>query len=79
MLSRGALLRALHTATVAAITSTRRGSPTEVPLGIDEGLKGPSYVNLATFPQAALRRFVGTVEPAKMHEVCAALPIALDC
>lgn len=33
VLSRPSLIAALHTVTVAAITSTRRGSPTEVELG----------------------------------------------
>ena len=39
VLSRPALIDALHTVTVAAVTSTLRGSPTEVELGVEEGLK----------------------------------------
>jgi mRNA interferase MazF len=82
VLSRPALLSVLHTVTVAAITSTRRGSPTEVELGIEEGLKGPSCVNLChvfTVAQADLRQFVGTVGPGKMRAVCTALAIATAC
>jgi len=82
VLSRPALLSALHTVTVAAITSTRRGSPTEVELGVEEGLKGPSCVNLChvfTVAQADLRQFVGTVAPGKMTAGCRALAIAMDC
>jgi mRNA interferase MazF len=78
IISRPSLIAALHTVTVAAVTSTRRGSPTEVELGVEEGLKGPSCVNLCnvfTVVQADLRRFVGTVGPAKMHAVCRALEI----
>ena len=74
--------RALHTVTVAAVTSTRRGSPTEVELGVEEGLKGPCCVNLCnvfTVAQADLRQFVGTVGFAKMHAVCRALAIAAAC
>ena len=82
VLSRPALLAVLHTVTVAAVTSTRRGSPTEVELGVDEGLKGPCCVNLCnvfTVAQADLRQFVGTVGQAKMTAACRALAIATAC
>lgn len=82
VLSRPSLIGALHTVTVAAITSTRRGSPTEVDLGVEEGLKGPSCVNLChvfTVAQSDLRQFVGTVDPDRMRAVCAALGIATAC
>ncbi|MHC4507271.1 MAG: type II toxin-antitoxin system PemK/MazF family toxin [Planctomycetota bacterium] len=82
ILARPSLLRALHTATVAAVTSTLRGAPTEVQVGVDEGLKTTSCVNLCnvfTVRQSELTRFVGTVGPAKMHAICRALAIACDC
>lgn len=82
VLSRPALLEVLHTATVAAISSTIRGAPTEVLLGPEEGLKGPSAVNLVnlfTVPKAELRRFVGALSPEKMRRVCEALAIACGC
>lgn len=82
VLSRPALLSVLHTVTVATITSTRRGSPTEIELGVEEGLKGPSCVNLChvfTVAQADLRQLVGAVDPEKMKAVCAALAIATAC
>jgi mRNA interferase MazF len=82
VLSRGSLLESLHTATVVAITSALRGSPTEVRLGPDEGLKNDSCANLAnlfTVRQADLRRYVGFVAPAKMREVCRALVLACGC
>ncbi len=82
VLSRPSLLRLLHTATVAAITSTLRGSPTEIALGIEEGLKQPSCVNLCnlfTVRQNELRTFVGTVGPEKMAKVCEALAISCAC
>ena len=68
--------------TVAAITSTLRGSPTEVALGIDEGLKQESCANLCnvfTVPREKLRHFVGSVKPERMREVCRALAIATGC
>ncbi len=82
VLSRPSLIAALNTVTVAAITSTRRGSPTEVDLGVEEGLKGPCCVNLCnvfTVAQSDLRQFVGTVGSDKMREICRALSIATAC
>ena len=82
VLTRPALLDVLQTVTVAAVTSTLRGSPTEVALGADEGLKTTSCVNLCnvyTVRQSELRTFVGTLGPAKMRDVCRALAIACAC
>jgi mRNA interferase MazF len=82
ILARPALIQALHTVTVAAVTSTLRGAPTEVQVGVDEGLKTTSCVNLCnvfTVRQSELTRFVGTVGPAKMRAICRALAIAFDC
>jgi mRNA interferase MazF len=82
IVSRNALLEHLQTATVVAITSTQRGSPTEVGLGVDEGLKQPSCANLAnlfTVRQSDLKRYVGAVGAAKMQQVCRALVIACGC
>ena len=82
VLSRPSLIHLLHTVTVAAVASTLRGSPTEVELGIDEGLKGTSCVNLChifTVNQNELRMFVGSVGKEKMQQVCKALTIACAC
>lgn len=82
ILSRPSLIRHLHTVTVAAVTSTLRGSPTEVELGPEEGLKQVSCVNLCnlfTVRQSELRNFVGTVAPDKMRRICSALTIACAC
>jgi mRNA interferase MazF len=82
VLSRPSLIGSLDTVTVAAVTSTRRGAPTEVHVGADEGLKGPSCVNLCnvfTVPQQTLRTFVGSVGPETMRRVCDALAIACAC
>ena len=67
---------------VAPITSTIRGAPSEVIVGIDEGLKKDSAVNLdhvQTVEQASLKVFIGTVGPQKMMAVCRALAIATGC
>jgi len=81
-LSRPALIRVLNTVTVAAVTSTLRGSPTEVELGVEDGLKRVSCVNLCnifTVPQRELRTFVGTVGADRMERVCEAIAIACAC
>jgi mRNA interferase MazF len=82
ILSRQSLIRSLHTATVVAVTSTRRGAPTEVEVGVDEGLKKPSCANLCnifTVTQHELVRYVGSLAPEKMARVCRALVIATGC
>lgn len=82
VLSRPSLIGSLHTVTVATVTSTMRGSPTEVPLGTEEGLKTASCVNLCnifTVRQSDLRTFVGSLGPDKMRIVCRALSIACGC
>jgi mRNA interferase MazF len=82
VLSRPALIESLHTVTVAAVTSTRRGAPTEVDVGPDDGLKAPSCVNLCnvfTVRQSDLRTFVSALGPEQMARVCRALAVACDC
>ena len=82
VVSRDSLLEVLQTATVVAITSTRRGSPTEVHLGAEHGLKGESCANLTnvfTVRQADLRKWVGAVGDEKLEEICEALEIAVGC
>jgi mRNA interferase MazF len=82
VLTRPSLLRLLNTVTVVAITSSLRGAPTEVELGVEEGLKHPSCANLCnlfTVRQSELHTFLGTVGPRKMVAVCRALAIATGC
>ncbi len=82
IVSRPSLIRSLHTVTVVAVTSTLRGAPTEVEVGVDEGLKKPSCVNLCnlfTVTQHELVRFVGSLTADKMGRVCRALVIACGC
>ena len=72
----------LHTVMVAPITSTIYGAPSEVAIGIAEGLKHDSAVNLdhvQTVEQARLVRRLGHVGPAKMRDVCRALAVATGC
>ena len=67
---------------VAPITSTIRGLPSEVIVGIDEGLKHDSAINLdhvQTVEQRRLHGFIGSLSDAKMRRVCRALSLAAGC
>jgi len=72
----------LTTVTVAPITSTIRGVPSEVILDTDDGMKGPCAVNLhnaVTVAQARLQRRVGRLSAQRMQQVCAAIRFSLEC
>lgn len=82
ILTRTSALRHLSRVTVAPITSTIRGVPSEVALGPDDGMKVPCAVNLhnvVTVPQAGLGRRVAQLDVARMREVCAALAFVVGC
>ena len=80
ILTRQDILGHLHSVTVAPITTTIRGIPSEVMVGPESGLKTTSAINLdnvATVPKNELRAFVGTVPPQVMMAVREALLFAL--
>jgi mRNA interferase MazF len=80
VLTRQEVIGHLHSVTVAPITTTIRGIPTEVVVGPETGLKVRSAINLdnlATVPRTGLRAFVGTVPPRVLEEVREALLFAL--
>jgi mRNA interferase MazF len=82
ILTRPEVIELLHTVMVAPITSAIRGAPSEVVVGIAEGLKNDSAINLdhvQTVDKSRLKRFIGTVGPQKMKDVCRALAIATSC
>ena len=63
VLTRAEVIELLHTVIVAPITSTIHGAPSEVIIGVEEGLKADSAVNLdhvQTVDKSKLKRFVGT-------------------
>jgi mRNA interferase MazF len=82
VLSRQDVIPLLSTVMVAPITSTIRGAPSEVIVGIDEGLKHDSAANLdhvQTVSKTLLRRRLGRAKPETMRAVCRALAIAAGC
>jgi len=82
VLTRQEVIPLLHTVLVAPITSTIYGAPSEVVVGVDEGLKRASAVNLdhvQTVERARLVGYIGSVPPATMNAVCRALAVATGC
>lgn len=82
VLTRQQVIPLLDTVMVAPVTSAIRGAPSEVLVGIGEGLRGDSAVNLdhvQTVERSRLHRFVGSLDRRKMAEVCRALAIAVGC
>jgi mRNA interferase MazF len=80
VLTRQDMIGRLHTVTVAPITTTIRGVPSEVALGTESGLKQASAINLhnlATVPLEGLRTFVGALPRQTMTKVRDALLFAL--
>ncbi|MBI3757211.1 MAG: type II toxin-antitoxin system PemK/MazF family toxin [Deltaproteobacteria bacterium] len=80
ILTRQEILGHLHSVTVAPITTTIRGIPSEVVIGQESGLKTTSAINLdnvVTVPKDELRSFVGTAAPQVMAAVRGALLFAL--
>ena len=82
ILTRASALEYLSRITVAPITSTIRGVPSEVALGTEDGLKQPCAVNLhnvVTVPKGDIGRRVAQLGSSRMHEICRALAFALGC
>ncbi len=81
LLTRSDMISVLNSVAVAPLTRTIREVPSEVVVGVESGLKSASAINLhhvITVPKAGLRRFVGSVSPAVLEQVRAALLFALD-
>jgi len=82
VLTRESAIGYLSRVTVAPITSTIRGVPSEVLLGPDDGMKQPCAVNLhnvVTLSKERLGRRLASLEPRRMRDVCQALGFALGC
>ena len=82
ILTRRSALGYLGRVTVAPITSTIRGVPSEVALGIEDGMRQLCAVNLhnvVTIAKDGLGRRLAQLGPDRMRQVCAALAFALEC
>lgn len=82
VLTRDSAISYLSTVTVAPVTSTIRGVPSEVVLSEEDGMKSPCAVNLhnaVTVSQQRLGRRLAQLGSARMNEICAALRFSLGC
>jgi len=82
VLTRGSAIAYLSTVTVAPITSTIRGVPSEIVLDEEDGMRAPCPVNLhnaVTVSRDKLGRRVGQLGSSRMEEICAALRFSLRC
>ena len=82
VLTRSGSIDFLTKVTIAPITSTVRGTSSEVQMDESDGMKGPCAINLhnlATVQQEHLGDRITKLSDARMEEVCAALRFALGC
>lgn len=82
VLTRNSAIGYLSTVTVAPVTSTIRGVPSEVVLNEEDGMKAPCAINLhnpVTVSQDRVGKRVGQLSSLRMHEICAALRFSLGC
>jgi len=72
----------LHSVIVGPITSTVRGISTEVALGVPDGIRKRSVVNLDNIQlleRARLVRRVSRATPETLNRICAATAEAIGC
>lgn len=82
VLTRQSSIDVLARVTVAPITSTIRGVPSEVLLGPDDGMMDACAINLhdlVTVNEAHFGRRLAVLRPGKLHEVCQAIAFSLGC
>jgi mRNA interferase MazF len=82
VLTRDSAISYLSAVTIAPVTSTIRGVPSEVVLGDADGMKTPSAVNLhnvVTVSKDRIGRRVAQLHSTRMNEICAALRFSVGC
>lgn len=82
VVSRQAAIPVLTSVVAVAVTRSRRGLPTEVPVDEDDGLPAAcvaSFDNIETLPQWVFVERIARLRPGRTEEVCTALRLALDC
>ena len=82
VLTRDPMGSILHSVVCAPISSTVRGITTEVGLGVEAGLVGPSvanFDNVFLLERHRLVRRLGRATPATMDDACTALATAMGC
>ncbi|HEX5936418.1 MAG TPA: type II toxin-antitoxin system PemK/MazF family toxin [Actinomycetota bacterium] len=81
VITRDEAIPVLRAVLVAPVSRTIRRIPTEIPLGISEGLPVASVATMdvvVAFPKSMLVRRIGALAPERRHELGAALAAAID-
>ena len=82
IVSRQALVQSRFSTVICApVYSNGEGLSTQVAIGIDEGLKHPSWIscdNLVSIRKTELTQYAGSLSPVKLAELNRALRMALD-
>jgi mRNA interferase MazF len=82
VLTRDTAIEYLSRVTIAPITSSIRGVPSEIVLDESDGMKGPRAVNLhnvVTIPKDQVGKRVGQLSAERMKQLCSALRFSLGC
>ena len=82
VMTRSTVIRHLHSVVAAPVTSTVRSIPSEVPVGLAEGLLHDSvanFDNIQLVPRRWLIRRIGSLGDAKLTEACGALAQSTGC
>lgn len=82
VMTRQAAIPVLNSVLAAPVTRTIRGIPTELPLGVDDGMPTAcvaSFHNLRMVPKAYLTERQCTIAESRLRDACAALRSAVDC
>jgi mRNA interferase MazF len=82
VLTRDSAVAYLSTVTVAPVTSTIRGAPSEIVLDESDGMKKPCAVNMhnmVTVSQQRLGKRVARLSDVRMGEICAAARFSIGC
>ena len=82
VLTRNSALRTIEKVTVAPLTRTQRGIPTEVTIGRADHMPVDSvatFDNVTTVRRGYLTTRLGELAPGRWHEVCTAWRAAIDC
>lgn len=82
VLTRASVLPVLTSLTVAPLTRTARGIPSELQVGPADGVRVESvasFDNVTTVHRAYFTRLLGRVAQTRWHEVCDAMRVAIGC
>jgi mRNA interferase MazF len=82
VLTRNAAIPVLNRVLAVPATSTIRHIPTQVLLGVEDGLSKEcalSFDNIETIPKWAFVDLIAQLSSQKLNEVCQALALATEC